>query len=262
MNWIWEWDDDLTFYHCHLFVVRNQIKLHRNMREPKHFWQWIPSEQPPALLDSRKQVKCRPTEEERTLGSFPQQLNLPPLSRAPSNPHLLPFDTKTVSSLARRMSSAVEAVMAAPPSERWLEAHRDPLADIYTFSSCVALSDLTGQIIHWDENVTIKSKIYQGTATTVWLLPTWAQEISTWSCECTRGRSRWRRTRSSTCPPALSPSTWTPRSHESLPSRSPPPPTSTSTRTCVPTSSSPCQRLRSSRWKRSCGPKQAPTRWR
>ena len=38
--------------------------------------------------------------------------------------------------------------MAAPPSERWLEAHRDPLADIYTFSSCVALSDLTGQIMH------------------------------------------------------------------------------------------------------------------
>ena len=36
--------------------------------------------------------------------------------------------------------------MAAPPSERWLEAHRDPLADIYTFSSCVALSDLTGKI--------------------------------------------------------------------------------------------------------------------
>ena len=42
--------------------------------------------------------------------------------------------------------------MAAPPSERWLEAHRDPLADIYTFSSCVALSDLTGQIfaLSWE----------------------------------------------------------------------------------------------------------------
>ena len=89
---------------------------------------------------------------------------------------LVGFDTKTVSTLARRMSSAVEAVMAGPSSERWLEAHRDPLADIYTFSSCVALSDLTGQII---KNVTIKSKIYQGTATTAWLLPTWAQEIST-----------------------------------------------------------------------------------
>ena len=54
------------------------------------------------------------------------------------------------------MSSAVEAVMAAPPSERWLEAHRDPLADIYTFSSCVALSDLTGQIMLRVGNLTLK----------------------------------------------------------------------------------------------------------
>ena len=46
--------------------------------------------------------------------------------------------------------------MAAPPSERWLEAHRDPLADIYTFSSCVALSDLTGQIMHQDGNVALR----------------------------------------------------------------------------------------------------------
>ena len=51
--------------------------------------------------------------------------------------------------------------MAAPPSERWLEAHRDPLADIYTFSSCVALSDLTGQIFapSWECGV---EKIFSG----------------------------------------------------------------------------------------------------
>ena len=34
--------------------------------------------------------------------------------------------------------------MSGPPSERWLEAHNDPLANIYTFSSCLALSDLSG----------------------------------------------------------------------------------------------------------------------
>ena len=33
-------------------------------------------------------------------------------------------------------------MMTAPSGDRWLEAHNDPLANIYTFSSCVALSDL------------------------------------------------------------------------------------------------------------------------
>ena len=42
------------------------------------------------------------------------------------------------------MSSVLERMMAGPPSERWLEAHNDPLSNIYTFSSCLALSDLTG----------------------------------------------------------------------------------------------------------------------
>ena len=42
------------------------------------------------------------------------------------------------------MTTVLESLMAAPPGERWLEAHNDPLANIYTFSSCIALSDLSG----------------------------------------------------------------------------------------------------------------------
>lgn len=42
------------------------------------------------------------------------------------------------------MTTVLETLMAAPPGERWLEAHNDPLANIYTFSSCIALSDLSG----------------------------------------------------------------------------------------------------------------------
>ena len=42
------------------------------------------------------------------------------------------------------MTTVLESLMAAPPGERWLEAHNDPLASIYTFSSCIALSDLSG----------------------------------------------------------------------------------------------------------------------
>jgi hypothetical protein len=41
---------------------------------------------------------------------------------------------------ASRMTSVLESVLAGPPSERWLTAHHDPLAGIYTFSSCLALS--------------------------------------------------------------------------------------------------------------------------
>ena len=40
------------------------------------------------------------------------------------------------------MTTVLEAMMSAPSGDRWLEAHNDPLANIYTFSSCVALSDL------------------------------------------------------------------------------------------------------------------------
>lgn len=29
-------------------------------------------------------------------------------------------------------------------SDRWLTAHQDPLASLYTFSSCIALADLHG----------------------------------------------------------------------------------------------------------------------
>ena len=42
------------------------------------------------------------------------------------------------------MTTVLESLMTAPSGERWLEAHNDPLANIYTFSSCIALSDLSG----------------------------------------------------------------------------------------------------------------------
>ena len=47
-----------------------------------------------------------------------------------------------------RMTTVLEAMMSAPSGDRWLEAHNDPLANIYTFSSCVALSDLRCRYIY------------------------------------------------------------------------------------------------------------------
>ena len=47
-----------------------------------------------------------------------------------------------------RMTTVLEAMMTAPSGDRWLEAHNDPLANIYTFSSCVALSDLRCRYVH------------------------------------------------------------------------------------------------------------------
>ena len=41
-------------------------------------------------------------------------------------------------------STALETLTSEPNADRWLSAHDDPLAAIYTFSSCLALSDLTG----------------------------------------------------------------------------------------------------------------------
>ena len=46
------------------------------------------------------------------------------------------------------MTTVLEAMMTAPSGDRWLEAHNDPLANIYTFSSCVALSDLRCRYIY------------------------------------------------------------------------------------------------------------------
>jgi hypothetical protein len=40
------------------------------------------------------------------------------------------------------MTSVLESVLAGPPSDRWLTAHHDPLAGIYTFSACMALSGI------------------------------------------------------------------------------------------------------------------------
>ncbi|XP_023347799.1 Bardet-Biedl syndrome 1 protein homolog isoform X2 [Eurytemora carolleeae] len=42
------------------------------------------------------------------------------------------------------MTTFLDNLLAGPDSERWLTAHNDPLAGIYTFSSCLALSDLGG----------------------------------------------------------------------------------------------------------------------
>ena len=42
------------------------------------------------------------------------------------------------------MASQIADILATPDAQRWLNAHEDPLASIYTFSSCLALSDLTG----------------------------------------------------------------------------------------------------------------------
>ena len=42
------------------------------------------------------------------------------------------------------MTTVLESIMTSPPGDRWLEAHNDPLSNIYTFSSCLALSDLSG----------------------------------------------------------------------------------------------------------------------
>ena len=53
-----------------------------------------------------------------------------------------------VSGSVIRMTTVLEAMMSAPSGDRWLEAHNDPLANIYTFSSCVALSDLRCRYIY------------------------------------------------------------------------------------------------------------------
>ena len=68
------------------------------------------------------------------------------------------------------MTTVLESVMAGPPSERWLEAHNDPLAGIYTFSSCITLSDLTGdgdnRLVVADlgtGDFNMKLRVYKGT---------------------------------------------------------------------------------------------------
>ena len=68
------------------------------------------------------------------------------------------------------MSSVLERMMAGPPSERWLEAHKDPLSNIYTFSSCLALSDLSGdgdyRLVVADlgtGDFNMKLRVYKGT---------------------------------------------------------------------------------------------------
>ena len=43
------------------------------------------------------------------------------------------------------MTTTLETLTSGPNAERWLSAHDDPLAAIYTFSSCLTLSDLTGE---------------------------------------------------------------------------------------------------------------------
>ncbi len=54
--------------------------------------------------------------------------------------------------------------------DRWLSAHEDPLASIYTFSSCLALSDLTGDGDHklvvadlGTGTSNMKLRVYKGT---------------------------------------------------------------------------------------------------
>ena len=68
------------------------------------------------------------------------------------------------------MSSVLETMMTGPPSDRWLEAHNDPLSNIYTFSSCLALSDLTGdgdfRLVVADlgtGDFNMKLRVYKGT---------------------------------------------------------------------------------------------------
>ena len=73
------------------------------------------------------------------------------------------------------MTTVLESLMTAPSGERWLEAHNDPLANIYTFSSCIALSDLSGDgdfrsVVSW---VKIE-KNYQLSFCADWWWPTWA----------------------------------------------------------------------------------------
>ena len=64
------------------------------------------------------------------------------------------------------MTTVLEAMMTAPSGDRWLEAHNDPLANIYTFSSCVALSDLRCRYIYnynyLQPSITIYITIYSG----------------------------------------------------------------------------------------------------
>ena len=43
------------------------------------------------------------------------------------------------------MATNIEALTSGRSADRWLSAHDDPLAAIYTFSGCLALSDLTGE---------------------------------------------------------------------------------------------------------------------
>lgn len=40
------------------------------------------------------------------------------------------------------MTAFLKQVLDGPGGERWLTAHNDPLAGIYTFSSCIALSGM------------------------------------------------------------------------------------------------------------------------
>ena len=68
------------------------------------------------------------------------------------------------------MTSVLESVMSGPPSDRWLDAHNDPLAAIYTFSSCLVLSDLTGDGDHrlvladlGTGDFNMKLRVYKGT---------------------------------------------------------------------------------------------------
>jgi hypothetical protein len=40
------------------------------------------------------------------------------------------------------MTSTLEAMLTGPSADRWLSAHDDPLASIYTFSRCLAYQKL------------------------------------------------------------------------------------------------------------------------
>ena len=68
------------------------------------------------------------------------------------------------------MTGVLESIMSAPPGDRWLDAHHDSLSNIYTFSSCLALSDLSGdgdyKLVVADlgtGDFNMKLRVYKGT---------------------------------------------------------------------------------------------------
>uniref|UniRef100_A0A3Q4FZR3 Bardet-Biedl syndrome 1 N-terminal domain-containing protein n=1 Tax=Neolamprologus brichardi TaxID=32507 RepID=A0A3Q4FZR3_NEOBR len=68
-------------------------------------------------------------------------------------------------------SAGSSCCCSRPPAGKWLDAHYDPVAGIYTFSSCVDLADLSGdgenRLVVGDlgsGSSGMKLKVYRGTA--------------------------------------------------------------------------------------------------